>query len=128
MRPNRRLQQIGLFGFGRKAGRRPAALNVANHQRQLDRDGQAERFGFQRHARAGRRGDAKSARIGGADRGRDRSDFVFGLEGDDAEILVHGKLVKNVGRRRNRIRAEEERNARLSATQRRSQERAPYCR
>ena len=108
-----RLQQIRLLGFRREAGGRAAALNVADHERQLDRDREAERFGLQRHARAGSRGDAERAGVGRADRRSDGGDFVLGLKRDDAEILVGGKLVQNVRSGRDRIRAEKERKPRL---------------
>ena len=36
-----RLQQVGLLGLGGQAGGRAAALDVADHERQLDHDRQA---------------------------------------------------------------------------------------
>ena len=107
------LQQIGLFGFCGKAGGGAAALDVADNQRQFDHDGEAEGFGFQRHAWARCGGDGQSAGIGGANRGSDSRNFVFGLKSGDAEILVHGKLVKNVRSRSDGIGAEEKGKARL---------------
>ena len=39
-----RLQQVGLLGLGGQPGRRAAALHVDDQQRQLQRDGQADRL------------------------------------------------------------------------------------
>src|SRR5580692_3864962 len=49
----------------------------------------------------------------GPDGRRDGGDFVFGLKRHYAEILVHGEFVKNVGSRRDGIRAEEQRDSGL---------------
>ena len=49
-----RLQQVGLLGLGRQPGRRAAALDVDDQQRQLGHHGQADRLGLQRDARARR--------------------------------------------------------------------------
>src|SRR3546814_7510150 len=54
-----------------------------------------------------RAGDAELARIGGADRGRDRGDLVFRLEGRDAEFLQPRQMVEDRRGRRDRIAAEE---------------------
>ena len=83
-----RLQQIGLLGFRRQAGGRTAALNVANHQRNFDGDGETQRFRLQRHAGAGSRGDRQRAGVGRADRGGDGGDFIFGLKRHYAEVFV----------------------------------------
>ncbi len=88
LRAEQRLQQIGLLGFRRQAGGGAAALNVADHEREFDGNGQAHGFGLERHAGTGRGGDAERAGVGRADRRSDRGDFVFGLKGDHAEILV----------------------------------------
>ena len=82
-----RLIEIGLFGLGRQAGRRAAALAVDDHQRQLGHDGEAERFALERDARTGRGSDAELAGIGGADGRADRGDFVFRLERRDVEFF-----------------------------------------
>ena len=49
-----RLQQVGLLGLGGQAGGGPAALDVADHERQLGGDGEADGLHLQRHARARR--------------------------------------------------------------------------
>ena len=54
---------------------------------------------------------SESAGVGGADGGGDGGDFVFGLKGHDAEILVLRKFVQNVGRRSDRIGAQKQRQA-----------------
>ena len=107
------LQQIRLLGFGRKAGRRAAALDVADYERQLHGDSQAERFGLERHARTGGGGDAKRTGISSADGRGNRGDFVLGLKGDYAEILVLRQLVQNVRSGSDWIRAQKKRDARL---------------
>ena len=47
------------------------------------------------------------------ERRADRGDLVFGLERVDAEVLVLRQLVEDVGGRRDRVRAEEQRPSRL---------------
>ncbi len=44
----------------------------------------------------------------GANRGGDGRDFILGLEGAHAEVLMLGKLVKNVASRSDRIAAQEQ--------------------
>ena len=94
-----RLQQIGLLGFRRQAGGRAAALDVANHERHFDHDGESDGFGFQRHAGAGSCGDRQRAAVSSADRRSYRGDFVFRLKCRDAEIFVLRELMQNVGSR-----------------------------
>ena len=84
----------------------PAALDVDDQQRQLDGDGQRDRLALQHHAGAAGRGDAEVAGEGGAEGHAARRDLVLGLHGADAEVLVLGQLVEDVGRRRDRVRAE----------------------
>ena len=43
--------EVGRLGLGRQAGRRAAALDVDDQQRQLQRDGQADGLALQRDAR-----------------------------------------------------------------------------
>ena len=94
-----RHQQVGRLGLGGQAGRRAAALDVDDEQRQLEADGQAHRLGLQRHARAARGGDAEVAAVGRADGGADAGDLVLGLQRAHAEVLVLRQLVEDVGRR-----------------------------
>jgi len=101
-----RLQQIGLLGLRRQSGGRPTALNVADYEGQFGHYSEAQSFCLQRHAGARSRGDGQCAGIGGADGTGDGSNFVFGLEREDAEILVLRELMQNVGGRRNRVTAE----------------------
>ena len=84
----KRLQQVRLLGLGRQARGRAAALDVANDQRQFDGYRKAHGFGLERHAGTGGGGDRQSAAVGCADRRGDRGDFVFGLEGHNAEVFV----------------------------------------
>ena len=102
-------QQVGLLGLGRQPGRRPAPLDVDDEQRQLEADGQADRLGLEVDARAARRGHAEMAAEGGAEGGADAGDLVLGLQGAHAEVLVLRQLVEDVGRRGDRVGAEEQR-------------------
>ena len=114
--PEHRLQQVGLLGLGGQAGRRAAALHVDHQQRELGHHGQADRLGLQRDARAGGRGDAEVTGERRTDGGADAGDLVLGLERRDAERLVLAQLVEDVGGRRDRVGAEEQRQPRLHAT------------
>ncbi len=96
--PEHGLQQVRLFGFGGQASRRAAALDVADDQRKLRHYREAERFGFERHARAGGGGDGERAGIGRADGAGDGRDLVLGLKGQNAKMFVFRKFVENVRR------------------------------
>ena len=84
-----RLQQVGLLGLGRQAGRGTAALDVDDDQRQLERDREPDRLRLQRDARARTSWSRPAPR-----RTRHPSaapmpgDLVLGLERHDAEPLV----------------------------------------
>ena len=104
--PVQHLQQVGLLGLGRQAGRRTAALHVDDDQRKLGHHGQADGLGLQRDARARGAGDAQRTAVRRADRRTDACDLVFGLEGQDVEVLVLGQLVQDVRRRGDRVGAE----------------------
>ena len=54
------------------------------------------------------------------ERRADAGDLVLGLEGEDVELLERRELVQDVARRRDRVAAEEERQAGLAAPRRRS--------
>src|ERR1019366_942485 len=64
------------------------------------------------HARTGRAGDAETAAEGSAEGSADAADLVLRLEGTDAESLQLGQLVQDVRGRRDRIGAQEQRQAR----------------
>ena len=97
------LEQVGLLGLGGQAGGRAAALHV-------DDDAAAARGMTARPMASDLRsmpgpaggGDAERPAEGGADGGADAGDLVLGLEGADAEVLVLGQLVQDVGGRRDR--------------------------
>ena len=110
-----RHHQIGRLGFGGQTGGRAAALDVDHDQRKLKAHGEPEGFALERNTRATGGRDADMAAIARAEGGADGGDLVFGLEGPDAEVLVLRQLVKDVARRRDRIRAEEQREAGLLA-------------
>ena len=110
-----RHHQIGRLGLGGQTGGRAAALDVDHDQRKLKAHGEPEGFALERNTRATGGRDADVAAIARAEGGADGGDLVFGLEGPDAEVLVLRQLVKDVARRRDRIRAEEQREAGLLA-------------
>ena len=62
-----RLQKIGLLGFCGEASGRAATLDVANHERKFDGDGEAESFGLESHAGAGSGSDAECTGISRTD-------------------------------------------------------------
>ena len=101
--------EVGGLGLGGQAGGGPAALDVDEQQRQLHRHRQRDRLALERHARTRGGGHAEVAGEGGAERHADRCDLVLGLHGADAEVLVLRQLVEDVGRRRDRVRAERDR-------------------
>ncbi len=102
------LEEVGLLGLGRQAGRRAAALRVDDDERQLGRNREADGLGLERDAGAGAAGNAELAGIGGADRGADRGDLVLGLEGAHAERVEPGQRMQDAGGRGDRVGAVEE--------------------
>ena len=88
--------QVGRFGLGRQTGRRTAALDVDDDQRQFEADGEADGLRLERHAGTTRRGDPQMAAVGRTQRRADRCDLVLGLEGRHAELLVPGQFVEDV--------------------------------
>ena len=102
-------QQVGLLGLRRHPGRGPGALDVEDHERQLERDRETDRLRLQHDAGAGGRRDPERAAERRADRRADRRDLVLGLERDDAELLLAGELLEDRRGRRDRVGAEEER-------------------
>ena len=101
--------EVGGLGLGRQAGRRAAALDVDDEQRQLERDGERDRLALEGQAGPAGGGDAEVAGEGGAERHADGGDLVLGLHGADAEVLVLRQLVEDVRGRRDRVRAERDR-------------------
>ena len=72
-------------------------------------DRQRDRLALEGDAGAAGGGDAEVAGERGAERHADRGDLVFGLHGADAEVLVLRELVEDVAGRRDRVRAERDR-------------------
>ena len=101
--------QIGCLGFGGQTCGGAASLDIHHQQGQLQADGQTDGFAFEGEAGAGCGGDADVSAVGCADGCAHRGDFVFGLEGADAEVLALGEFVEHVGGGRDRIRTEEQR-------------------
>ena len=110
-----RQQEIGLLRLRGHARRGPGPLDVEDHERELERDGESDRLALQHHPRPARSRHAQRAAERRADGGPDRGDLVLGLEGADAEVLVPREVVEDVGGRRDRVRAQEERQLRLHA-------------
>src|SRR4029450_5749124 len=78
--------------------------------RQLRRHGETDALALERDPGTARGGDADGPAERGADRRGDGGDLVLGLDGPYAEALVHRELVQDVARRRDRIRAVDDRN------------------
>ena len=97
-------------------------------QRQLEADRQAHRLALQGHARPAGGGARQVPAEGGAQGGADAGDLVLGLEGADAEVLVLRQLVEDVGRRGDRVAAQEQRQLGLLPTPRPGPTPARCCR
>ena len=111
-----RLQQIGLLGLRRHTRRRPGALHVDDHERELGHDGQADGLRLQRDAGARRGGDAERTAEARSQRGGDAGDLVFRLERHHADVLAAGEFVQDVGGRGDGVGAQEELHAGLVGT------------
>jgi len=85
----------GLLRLGGEPGRRPAALDVDDDERQLEIDGQADRLGLEVQARATGRGDPE--RPANDAPGRRRcGDLVLGWKVRTPNSLRRLKLVQDV--------------------------------
>src|SRR5207247_9833665 len=85
------------------------AAHVDAQQRQPGRDRKADRLRLQNDTRPRRRRHAERTAKGRTERSTDSGDLVFRLERANAKALVLGKLLEDRRRRRDRIRAEEQR-------------------
>ena len=103
-----RHQQVGLLGLGRHPGRGAGPLHVDDHQRQLEHRRQPDRLRLQVHPGAAGRGDPELAGEGGAERHVGGGDLVLGLDGADAEAVVAGEVVEQLGGGRDRVAGEEQ--------------------
>src|SRR5690606_13145676 len=88
---------------------RAGPLHVDDDHRQLGLEGERDRLRLQGDARSGRARHRQVAGEGGPDRGADGGDLVFGLERLHSEVLVSRQFVEDVGGRRDRVRAVEQR-------------------
>ena len=98
-----------MLGLRRHPGRRARALDVADYERKLEHHREPHRFRLQHDSRPGRRRHAQGSTECRTDRRADGRDLVFGLERPDAEVLVARELLEDRARRRDRVRAEKER-------------------
>src|SRR5579872_2907786 len=114
MTPVHGLEQVGLLGLGRHAGRRARALHVADDDRQFGLHRETNRLGLQIHARARGRSDCDRATERGADRGAYARDLVLCLKSIDVKVFVARQLMQDIARWSDRVRAEEEWTARAS--------------
>ena len=73
-------EHVRLLGARRHAGRRPAALHVDQHDRDLGEIGEPDELAHQRDAGAGGRGERARAVPAGADRDADRGELVLALD------------------------------------------------
>src|SRR5204863_6164827 len=79
-----RLMQIALLDVGRQTGARPAALNVANDDRDLGHRRPTNRFGLERNPRASAARHSEIPAVRTSEGDRDRCQFVFGLDKNPA--------------------------------------------
>ena len=126
--PEHDLEQVRLLVLRRHAGRGAGALDVDDDERQLDHDGEAHRLGLEGDAGTRRCGHPHRPAVARADRGTDRGDLVLGLERLDPEVLVARQLVEDVGRRRDRVRAVEQRPVRRASRRPACRAPSPRCR
>ena len=110
-----RVQQVRLLRLGRQSGGRTAALDIDDDQRELERQAQPDRLGFQVETGTGCGRDAEMTGEGCSDRHRDRGDLILGLHGAHPEVLVSRELVQDVGGRGDGIAGQEQREARPHA-------------
>ena len=96
-------QEVGLFGFRREAGARPASLHIDNHHWQFGDHSQAHRLTFKADTRAGAGRDREFAGERGSDGCGHGGDFVLCLKGSHAKVFVRSQFVQNVARRCDRI-------------------------
>ena len=76
--------QIALLDVGRQTGARPAALNVANDDRDLGHRRPTNRFGLERNPRASAARHSEIPAVRTSEGDRDRCQFVFGLDKNPA--------------------------------------------
>ncbi len=105
-------QQVGLLWLRRHPGRRPGPLDVEDEERQLEHHRETDRLGLEHDPRSRRGRDTEGAAERRAERGTARRDLVLGLERRHSEVLLLSELLEDRGRRRDRVGAEEERQAR----------------
>ncbi len=103
------MEEVGLLGLGGQARGGAAPLDVDDQERELEAHGHAHGLRLEVGPGPARGGDAQRAAEGGPDGGADAGDLVLGLDGADAEVLVLGELVEDVGGRGDRVGTEEQR-------------------
>jgi len=103
-----RLHQVGLFALGRHTRRRTATLHIDNDQRQFGNHSQTDRFALQRQTGTGCGSRSQATGKAGTDRSTDSGNFIFRLNGDNAEFLMFRQFMQNIGGRSNRVASEEQ--------------------
>ena len=85
-------EQVGLLGARRHAGRRPAALHVEDHRRDLGEVGEADELRASARCRARTCGEGARAVPAGADHHADRGELVLGLDDGERFLPVSGSM------------------------------------
>ena len=98
------MQQVRLLGLGGKTGAGASPLDIQNDHRQFKDHSQPHGFAFQGNPRTTRSRYRHGTSKRRADHGSHGSDFIFGLKGAHAEMLVLAQLMKDVAGRCDRIR------------------------
>src|SRR5262249_11840486 len=108
-------EEVALLRLRGHAGRWARALDVEDDERELEGDAEADRLALEDDTGACGGRDPERASERRAERGSRGGDLVLGLERADAELLVAGELLEDSRRWRDRICAEEDRQAALDA-------------
>ena len=103
-----RLQQVGLFGFGRQTGGRTTALHIDDDERQLCHNRQTDGFGLEAQTGTAGRGTSEVTGESRTYSGAYTGYLVLRLHSHDVLVLAACQLMQDIGCRRDRIRTEEE--------------------
>ena len=119
-RPKSTISRSACSGFVGIPVDGPGALDVDDDERELERHREPDRLRLEHDPGPCRRRHAERAAERRAERGSRGGDLVLGLERAHAEVLQLGELLEDVGGRRDRVGAEEERQTGELARRRRA--------
>ena len=83
-------------------------MHVDNNQRQFGNHSQTDRFALQRQTGTGCGSRSQATGKAGADGSTDPGNFIFRLDGDDAEFLMFRQFMQDIGCRSDRVASEEQ--------------------